>query len=139
MGMGSLTGSTWAKVRELADARQTGFQHLFAEVIQLELNVRAPGTVTAATFADLDHDGTGHHVATGQIAGVRRITLHEALAVFIEQVAAFTAATFGHQHPAPAMPVGWNCQNSMSCTPTPARSAMPTPSPVLMWALVVDW
>ena len=87
--------------RELADARQTGFQHLFAEVIQLELDVRAPGTVAATTFADLDHDGAGHHVATGQILGVGGITLHEALAIFIEQIAAFTAATFGHQHPCP--------------------------------------
>ncbi len=87
--------------RELADTRQTGFQYLFAEVIQLELDVRAPGTVAATAFADLDHDGTGHHVATGQILGVRRITLHEALAVFVQQVAAFTAATFGHQYPCP--------------------------------------
>ena len=70
-------------------------------MIQLELDVRAPGTVAATAFADLDHDGTGHHVATGQVLGVRRITLHEALAVLVQQVAAFTAATFGHQYPCP--------------------------------------
>ena len=87
--------------RELADARQTGFQYLFAEVIQLELDVRAPGTVTATAFADLDHDGASHHVATGQVLGVGRITLHEALAIFVEQIAAFTTATLGHQYPCP--------------------------------------
>src|SRR5471030_533403 len=38
--------------------------------------------------------------------------------------------------PAPATPVGWNCQNSMSCSGRPARAAMPMPSPVLMKALV---
>src|SRR5690606_27668788 len=38
--------------------------------------------------------------------------------------------------PAPATPVGWNCQNSRSCKGRPARAAMPKPSPVLMKALV---
>ena len=38
--------------------------------------------------------------------------------------------------PAPATPVGWNCQNSMSSSGMPARAAMPSPSPVLMNALV---
>ncbi|MNT00109.1 hypothetical protein D3C72_1345290 [compost metagenome] len=41
--------------------------------------------------------------------------------------------------PAPATPVGWNCQNSMSCSGMPARAAMPRPSPVLMNALVDAW
>src|SRR5216683_1723247 len=40
--------------------------------------------------------------------------------------------------PAPATPVGWNCQNSMSSRGIPARAAIPRPSPVLMKALVVD-
>src|SRR5271165_3053446 len=39
--------------------------------------------------------------------------------------------------PAPATPVGWNCQNSMSSSGMPARAAMPSPSPVLMKALVL--
>ena len=100
MGMGSLTGSTWAKVREsFADARQTGLQHLFAEVIQLELDMRAPGTIATTPFADLDHDGTGHHVATGQVLGIGGITLHEALAILIEQITALTTTALGHQHP----------------------------------------
>jgi hypothetical protein len=41
--------------------------------------------------------------------------------------------------PAPATPVGWNCQNSMSSSGMPARAAMPRPSPVLMKALVDAW
>src|SRR6266853_3295162 len=40
--------------------------------------------------------------------------------------------------PAPATPVGWNCQNSMSSRGIPARAAIPRPTPVLMKALVVD-
>src|SRR6266705_11958 len=40
--------------------------------------------------------------------------------------------------PAPATPVGWNCQNSMSSRGKPARAAMPRPSPVQMNALVVE-
>src|SRR6478736_1821028 len=39
--------------------------------------------------------------------------------------------------PAPATPVGWNCQNSMSSSGMPARAAMPRPSPVLMKAFVL--
>src|SRR5215207_6479733 len=39
--------------------------------------------------------------------------------------------------PAPATPVGWNCQNSMSSSGMPALAAMPRPSPVLMKALVL--
>ena len=38
--------------------------------------------------------------------------------------------------PAPATPVGWNCQNSISCNGIPARAAIPRPSPVLIYAFV---
>src|SRR4029453_292010 len=31
--------------------------------------------------------------------------------------------------PAPATPVGWNCQNSISSSGIPARAARPTPPP----------
>ena len=40
--------------------------------------------------------------------------------------------------PAPKMPVGWNCSNSMSCRGRPARSTMALPSPVWVWAPVQD-
>src|SRR5690606_8965259 len=45
----------------------------------------------------LDHR-TSHDVTTGQVLGVRRIALHEALAMDVDQVTTFTTATFGHQH-----------------------------------------
>ena len=34
--------------------------------------------------------------------------------------------------------VGWNCMNSISLMSAPARSAIPTPSPVAIDGLVVD-
>src|SRR5690606_28032958 len=45
----------------------------------------------------LDH-GAGDHVAAGQILGVGRIALHEALAMHVDQVTTLAAATFGHQY-----------------------------------------
>ena len=36
------------------------------------------------------------------------------------------------------MPVGWNWVNSMSCRGRPARSTMPLPSPVQVWAEVAE-
>src|SRR5690606_26556464 len=45
----------------------------------------------------LDH-GAGDHVAAGQVLGVRSVTLHEALAMGVDQVATLATATFGHQH-----------------------------------------
>jgi hypothetical protein len=50
----------------------------------------------------------------------------------------FAAHAFGDQHAGAGTPVGWNCQNSMSSSGMPARAAMPTPSPVLMKALVEE-
>jgi hypothetical protein len=43
------------------------------------------------------------------------------LAIFVEQIAAFTTRTPSVTSTAlpPAMPVGWNCQNSMSCRANP--------------------
>lgn len=120
------------------DTRQTRFQNLFTEVIQFQFRVRAPRTVAAAAFADFDHDGTRHHVTARQVFSVRGITLHKAFAVFVQQVTAFAAATFGNQNPSPGDTGRVNCHISISCTGTPARMAIPTPSPVLMWALVVD-
>ncbi|EJK91798.1 hypothetical protein UUU_11380 [Klebsiella pneumoniae subsp. pneumoniae DSM 30104 = JCM 1662 = NBRC 14940] len=83
------------------DTRQTRFQNLFTEVIQFQFRVRAPRTVAAAAFADFDHDGTRHHVTARKVFSVRGITLHKAFAVFVQQVTAFAAATFGNQNPSP--------------------------------------
>ena len=39
-----------------------------------------------------------HHVTRSQILGVRRVALHETLAIAVEQNAAFAAHAFGDQH-----------------------------------------
>src|SRR5690606_11542618 len=45
----------------------------------------------------LDH-GTGHNVTTGEVLGVRRVALHETLAMLVDQVSTFTTAAFGDQY-----------------------------------------
>ena len=53
---------------------------------------------TAVTSQDfLDHRAR-NDVTTSQVLRVRSITLHETLAVLVDQVATFTTATFGYQH-----------------------------------------
>ena len=52
----------------------------------------------AAAFADLDGHGAADHVARGEVLGVGRIALHEALALRIGEIAAFAAHAFGDQH-----------------------------------------
>ncbi len=52
----------------------------------------------AAPLADLDGHGAAHHVARGEVLGVRRVALHEALARAVGEIAAFAAGTLGDQH-----------------------------------------
>src|SRR5690554_1395228 len=49
------------------------------------------------TFKNLHDHGTCNNVTASKILCVRSITLHKALAVFINQIPTFTAATFGYQ------------------------------------------
>jgi hypothetical protein len=51
----------------------------------------------AAALADLDGHRAADHVARGQVLGVRRIALHEALALGVGEVAAFAARALGDQ------------------------------------------
>ncbi len=51
----------------------------------------------AATLADLDGHRAADHVARGQILGVGRVALHEALALGVGEVAALAARAFGDQ------------------------------------------
>ena len=44
---------------------------------------------------DFDHDGTRHHVTTRQVFRIRGITLHKALAVFVQQI---TCLLYTSQH-----------------------------------------
>ena len=83
---------------EFKDTRQTGFKNFFPQMVKFQFCVWPPRTITAAAFTDFDHDGTRHHVTARQVFGVRRITLHKAFAMFVQQITAFTTATFGDQY-----------------------------------------
>ncbi len=80
-------------------------QHFFAQVIELEHYVVAIRTATVAGDDLFDHR-TRNHVATGKVFRVRSITLHETLAMLVDQVTAFTTATFSDQHTC-AGDTGW--------------------------------
>ena len=72
-------------------------QHLFTQMIELQVNVVTVRTV-ATTIQNFHHHGTGNNVAGRQIFGVRRVTLHEALAVLVDQIATLAPAPFGYQY-----------------------------------------
>src|SRR5262249_57173099 len=52
----------------------------------------------AAAFADLDGHCPRDDVARGEILGRRRVALHEALALRIDEVSAFAARPFGDKY-----------------------------------------
>ena len=97
MGTGSSMGSL--PVKSMAISRTCGrrVENLLpAQVAQIKINplfVRAD----AATFIDLRLFRTADQIARRQFHLVRRIALHEALAVAVDQVAAFAAAGLAHQ------------------------------------------
>ena len=82
---------------QFADAWQAAVQHLLAQVVQLQQHVVLVRAHAVAGDDFLDH-GTGNHVAAGQVFGVRRVALHEALAMGVDQVTTLTAATLGDQY-----------------------------------------
>ena len=51
----------------------------------------------AAPLTNFDRHGTRHHIARGEVFGVRRVALHEALAFGIGEVAAFAAHPLSDQ------------------------------------------
>lgn len=75
-------------------------------MVEFQFGVWTPRAVAAATFANFDHDGTRHHVTTRRVFRIRGITLHEALTVFVQQVATFTTAAFCYQN-ASTGDTGW--------------------------------
>src|SRR5690606_24663128 len=81
---------------QLTDTRQARVQYFFAQVVEFQVDVV---TVRAATTAveDFHHHGACDHVTTGKVLGVRCITLHEALAILVDQVATLTTAAFCYQ------------------------------------------
>ncbi len=69
---------------------------LLAQLVELEIDVIA--TRSAATpLGNFDGDGARHHVAPGQVFGVRRVAFHETLAVPVQQIAALAAHALGDQ------------------------------------------
>ena len=90
---------------QFADTWQTAVQHFFAQVIELEHYVIAIWTTTV-TGDDLFNHGACYHVTTSKVFGVRSITLHETLAVLVDQVTTFTTATFCNQYTC-AGDAGW--------------------------------
>ena len=82
--------------RGLGDARQALVDHLGAQVLQVQVDVIRV-LADAAAFADLHGHRAADHVARGQVLGVGRIALHEALARRIGEVTALAARAFGDQ------------------------------------------
>src|SRR5690606_11792940 len=82
--------------RDLADRGQTLHDGFGAQVVELEHDVAAV-TATAA-FLDFLVHRTRNEVARRQVFERGRIALHEALAVFVQQNAAFATHAFGDKH-----------------------------------------
>src|SRR5690606_1766140 len=82
--------------RDFANRGQTFLDDVSTQVIQFQNHVAA--IATTATFLDFLVHGAGHEVTWGQVFQGGSVTLHEALAVFIQQDTAFTAHAFGNQH-----------------------------------------
>ena len=66
--------------RRLGDTRQALMDDLRVQMLDVEIDIILVGAA-AAPLADLDRHRAADHVAAGQVLGVRRIALHEALAV----------------------------------------------------------
>ena len=79
--------------RELADLEEALVDHLRAQVAQVEEDA----AVDAAALVDLRLLGAGDDVAGGQLHLVRRVAGHEALALGVQQVAAFAARSLGDE------------------------------------------
>src|SRR4029078_10829786 len=82
--------------RDFADSRQAMVDHLRAKVIELQQHVAAIGQA-ARYFLDLVRHRARNDVATREILLIRRIALHETLAVGVQQVAALPANAFSDQ------------------------------------------
>ena len=65
--------------------------------LKMQVNVILVRT-DAAPFANFDRHRAAYDVARGKIFRVRRIALHEPLAVRVGEIAAFAAHALGDQH-----------------------------------------
>ncbi len=82
--------------RRLGDAGQPLVDHLGSEVLEMQVDVVVLGA-DAAALADLDRHGATHHIARGQVLGVRGIALHEALTLGVGEIAALAARALGDE------------------------------------------
>ena len=83
--------------RDLADRRQPLVDHLGPEMVELQQHVVLV-RAAAAAFLDLLVHRAADDVARREVLQVRRVALHEALAVAVQQDAALAAHAFGDQH-----------------------------------------
>ncbi len=81
---------------QLTDTGQSRLKHLLAKMIQLELDMVPIGSASAS-FKNFHDHGSCDHIPTGQILSIGRITLHETLAILIDQVSTLSAASLGDQ------------------------------------------
>src|SRR5690606_17127969 len=82
--------------RRFRDAGQALVDDIGAQVFEVQVHVVLLGT-DAAPLADLYGHGPAHHVAGGEILGVGRVALHEALAQRVREVTAFAAHALGDE------------------------------------------
>ena len=80
-----------------ASSGQTLCQPRRIEVIEVQEDVVFL-LADATSLADLDGHGARNHVARGEVLGRRRVALHEALALGVDQIGAFAASALGDQH-----------------------------------------
>ena len=83
-------------LRALRNAGQALVQHLRIEMIEMQEDVIL-GLADAAAFANLDRHRTRDDVARGEVLRGRRITLHEALALGIDEIAALASRPLGDE------------------------------------------
>ena len=81
---------------QLADARQPRLQHLLTQVIELQFDVVAI-FAAAPALQNLQHHGSSDNIPARQVLGVGCITLHKALTILVDQVAALTPTALGDQ------------------------------------------
>ncbi len=84
---------------------QLGVQGFFTQVVQLQEYVVGI-FATATAFQNFQNHRTGHNVTTSKVFSVRRITFHETLTVFVDQVTTFTTTAFSNQYTS-AGNTGW--------------------------------
>jgi hypothetical protein len=83
-------------LRDLADAGKALLDGFVPQVVELEEHV--VGVLAhPAPFLDLGRHRARDHVARGQVLHGRRIALHEALAVLVEEISALAAHALGDE------------------------------------------